>query len=393
MAAWRNVIRQLDLQSDPIRVISTVQAIQKVAYDSPFVDSYAYASLVKACNKLTYVKGGKSVHGRVLKIGYGSNLNVRNSLIHFYASSEIMNYARVLFDEMPERTVVTVNGMLSGFLKTNRFSEGLGLFKKAFGDGLRPSYVTMVILVSGCVETGDHKLGKLLHSLCWKTSLDSEVEVGNVLIGFYAKFGWVDDAMRLFNGMLNKDLVSWNTMIAGYAKNGGNSEKAFSLFREMRNADVGYDRVSLVNLSLACAYGRDVARGQMVHGHMIVTGESISISAGTVLINMYSKCGLADYAARVFQELPGDNVASWNSMIHGYVESGHNSEALVLFDSIKVRKIAPDDVTMLGLIAACRNSGELSRGIEIHSYIDAHDHLNGKVILRNALVDMSCHQW
>ncbi|CAN1179947.1 Pentatricopeptide repeat-containing protein At4g33990 [Linum perenne] len=393
MATWRNVIRQLDLQSDPNRVISTVQAIQKVAYDSPVVDAYAYASLVKACSKLTNVKGGKSVHCRVLKIGYDGNLNVRNSLIHFYASLEIMNYARELFDEMPERTVVTVNGMLSGFLKSKRFDEGFRLFNEEFRDGLMPNYVTMVILVSGCVEisqiTGGYRLGKLLHALCCKTRLDCELEVGNVLIDFYAKFGCVDDAVRVFNGMKNKDLVSWNTMIAGYGKNGGSLGKAFSLFREMRNnGEIGYDRVSLVNLSMACAYGRDAVRGKMVHGHMIVTGESISLSAGTVLINMYSKCGLVGYATRVFWELPGENVASWNSMIHGYVGSGRNVEALVLFDSMKLRKIAADEVTMLGVIAACRNSGELSRGVEIHSFIDADDSLNGRVILRNALVDM-----
>ncbi|CAL1368317.1 unnamed protein product [Linum trigynum] len=392
MAAWSNVLRQVDLQSDPNRVISMFRAIQKVAYDSPVLDPYAYASLIKACNKLKYANGGKSVHGRAVKLGYDGSLSVRNSLIHLYAGSEILNYARVLFDGMPERNVVTVNGMLSGFLKNNRFVEGLRLFHEAFGEGLKPNHVTLVVLISGCVEAGRYRLGMLLHSFCCKSCLDSAVEVGNALLDFYAKFGFMNDAVRLFSNMLNKDLVSWNTMVAGYAKNGGNLGQAFSLFREMRNGYAGYDRVSLVNLALACANGRDLVRGKMVHGHVVVaTGAdtSLSLSVGTVFINMYSKCGFMEYARRIFRKLPDENVASWNSMIHGCVERGQNSEALALFDSMKSRRmVRADEVTMLGLISACRNSGQLSRGTEIHLYIDAIDHLGKSLVLQNALIDM-----
>ncbi|KAF2315964.1 hypothetical protein GH714_040759 [Hevea brasiliensis] len=244
-----------------------------------------------------------------------------------------------------------------------------------------------MVLISGCVENGGYEVGKLLHSYCCKTGFDVIIQVCNTLIDFYCKYGYVDDARRLFDSMIEKDLVSWNTMVAGYARS-NNCGKAFSLFREMRYSNIGYDRVSFVNFILACANGGDLDLGKVAHGHLIASGKEISVSLGTVLVNMYCKCGLIEFARKVFDELPDKNVASWNSMIRGYVESGLNREALRLFNLMKCRKLEPDAVTMLGLISACRKSGELSHGTDIHSYIVSKDHLNGRIVLQNALIDM-----
>ncbi|KAH0975693.1 hypothetical protein GBA52_017592 [Prunus armeniaca] len=70
-------------------------------------------------------------------------------------------------------------------------------------------------------------------------------------------------------------------------------------------------------------------------------------------------------------EVPDDNIALWNSMIHGYVKCGHNQEALGLFNQIRSRKLRPDEATMVGLILACRNLGDLSHGIDLHYYVES----------------------
>ncbi|XP_020537488.1 pentatricopeptide repeat-containing protein At1g08070, chloroplastic [Jatropha curcas] len=302
MAAWRAMLRQFDLQNDPFRVISLFKAMQIGKENDPVTDPFVYASLIKACNKVLGINEGKSIHSRVVKLALDYNLNVLNSLIHYYASvNGSVKYARVLFDKMPDRTVVTVNSMVSGFLKNNQFDFGLSLFKKvltgAFGLSMKPNFVTLMVLISGCVENGGYSIGRLLHSYCCKT-------------------------------------------------------------------------------------------GKMVHVHIIASVEEIPVSLGTVLINMYSRCGSIKFARKVFEELPDKNIASWNSIIHGYVECGLNSEALRLFNLMKCSKVEADDVTMLGIISACRNSGELSLCIDIHSYIMRNDNLSRSNVLQNALVDM-----
>ena len=386
------MVRRLALDTDPFRVFALFKTIQRLRRNDPVGDPYVYASLVKACNKFSAIREGKSIHCHVLRLGLDYNVNVLNSLINFYSCSRsLMSYASVLFDEIPMMSIVTVNGMISGFLKNELFDAGLDLFKKVlaclFGLDMKPNFVTLVILISGSVEFGTFDVGKTLHSYCCKTGLSLVTEVFNALVNLYSKFECMKEASCLFDEMPQRDLVSWNTMISGYASV-GNSMRAFSLFREMRTRNIGFDRVSLISLILASGNSNDLDMVKMVHGYIKCSGTEFTLSIGTALINMYSKCGSVEFARKVFLEVQDENIVSWNSMIHACVESGHDHEALQLFNQIKLRKIKPDEVTMLGLILACRNSGELYHGIDIHSYIESSSHLSQCTILQNALIDM-----
>ncbi|XP_050378049.1 pentatricopeptide repeat-containing protein At4g39530-like [Argentina anserina] len=386
------MVRRLNLDADPFGVVSVFRAMQRLKRYGSVADPYVYASLVKACNKLWATREGEAVHCHVVRIGLDSHVNLWNSILNLYSCSEsLIGYACRVFDIMPHRTVVSVNAMLSGFVKNSMLDEGVGLFKKvlrcSFGLECRPNYVTLVVLVSGCVELDAFIVGKVLHLYCCKTGLDLVNEVCNVLIDLYSKYGYLGEAVRMFNEMPERDLVSWNSMIAGYA-GVGDCRKALYLFREMREDNVGFDRVSLISLITAAANGRDLGMGKVVHGYMTATGADITVAIGTALINMYSKCGSTKCAKKVLDALQDESIVLWNSMIHGYVESGQNQEALVLFNQIQSRKLRPDEITMVGLILACRNSGDMSHGISIHSYIENDIHLQGSVVLHNALIDM-----
>ncbi|XP_060963956.1 pentatricopeptide repeat-containing protein At1g06140, mitochondrial-like [Cannabis sativa] len=389
---WPLMVRRLALDTDPFRIFSLFNTMQRLRRNDPLGDPYVYASLVKACNKLSAIREGKSIHCYVVRLGLDYNLNILNSLINFYSCSRnLMGLACVLFDRIPEKTIVTVNGMISGFVKNESFDAGLNLFKRIlvclFGLELKPNYVTLVILISGCFEFRRLDVGKTLHSYCHKTSLDSVTEACNALIDLYSKFKCMIEASRLFEAMVDKDLVSWNTMISGYASV-GEYMRAFILFSEMRSNNIAFDRVSLISLILASGYGKEIDLVKMVHGYIIASGIEITAPVGTTLINMYSKCGSVEFARNVFFQLQDKNIASWNALVHAYVECHHDHEALEVFSQIKLRKLKPDEVTMLGVILACRNSGELYHGIDIHSYIESSSHLNQSIILQNALIDM-----
>ncbi|KAL8118203.1 hypothetical protein AgCh_015926 [Apium graveolens] len=381
--------------SDPYPIKALTFFQEMVNLENPcssIFDPFVYASLIKACNRAGALREGKAVHCYVIKGGLDCNVYVLNSLIHFYLDSgKLLNYARVLFDRCTERNVVTFNCMVSGYAKVGDFRVGLSLFVKllrgGFGSSLRPNYVTLVILVSGCVQFGEFDLGNALHSYCCKTGLDLNKEVCNVLIDHYSKCGCILEAARVFSDTPEKDLVTWNTMITGYAKS-SDSRKAFALFRKMRNNKIATDIVTLIGLITSCANSRDYKVGNVIHGYAKVLGMDDTVAVGTALINMYSKCGEIQCARKLFEELPIRFIDSWNSMIHGYVECGLNSEALDLFTHIESHKLKADEVTILGLILACRNSGEMLAGCHLHSYIESNSHLSGSIRLCNALIDM-----
>ncbi|WOH10447.1 hypothetical protein DCAR_0729916 [Daucus carota subsp. sativus] len=381
--------------SDPYPIKALTFFQEMVNLDDPscsIFDPFVYASLIKACNRIGAVKEGKSAHCYVIKVALDCNVYILNSLVHFYSgSAKLLNYARVLFDRSCERNVVTFNCMVSGYVKAGDFRVGLSLFVKllrgGFGLSLKPNYVTLVILVSGCVQVGGFSVGNSLHSYCCKTGLELNKEVCNVLIDYYAKCECIHKAARVFSDMPEKDLVSWNTMITGYAKS-SDSRKAFVLFRKMRNNNIAIDRVTLIGLITACAKIRDCKVGNAIHGYAKVWGLDSTVALGTALINMYSKCGLIQYARKLFEKLPKQCIDPWNSMIHAYVECGLCNEALDLFPQIQCQKLKVDETTMLGLILACRNAGEFHAGWHLHNYIEESSHLRGSTHLCNALIDM-----
>ena len=393
MSKWITMIRRHASDDNPFHAISLFKAMQRNQRENfPLDDHFIYASLIKACNRLSAIREGKSIHCHVLRFGLDYNVNVLNALVYFYSSAEkSMGYACALFDKIPEKTVVTVNCMVSGFVKNRRFDAGMGLVNRVLGGDfdlrMKPNYVTLVILISRCVEFGRFSIGNSLHSYCCKTSLDLKNEVRNALIHLYAEFEYMDAAAKLFHETKKRDLVSWNTMIAGYAKN-NDCRNAFSLFREMRIGNIECDRASLVSLISACTNSRDLHLGKAVHAYIKVSGMEKMIHFVTALINMYSKCGSIDLGRKVFDELADENISFWNSMIYGYVECGLNIEALSLWNVIQSIKIKPDEVTMLGLISACRNLGDLNQGVHINSYIESSGNFSGSRVICNAIIDM-----
>lgn len=357
-------------------------------HDDPFI----YASLIKACNKAQAFLEGKSIHCCVIRLGLDYNVNVLNSLVSFYLGSvNLMSYAAVLFDSVSEKSVVSVNCMISGNVNRGNLDVGLSLFVKmlsgCFGSNVKPNYVTFVILISGCVEFGGYRTGNVLHCCCCKIGLDCNTEICNALIDFYAKFGRIFDAASVFRDMPKKDLISWNSMIWGHA-NSGDCTQAFSLFRKMRIEDIVVDRVSFSCLLSACAACKDLWLGRIIHAHAKATGLESDVSVGTALINMYGKCRNLESARKLFDELPKQNIEYWNAMVHAYIDDGLAREALKLLSQIKSRDLQLDEVTILGLIMACRDAGELHQGILVHSIVENNDLFKRSVVLGNSLIDM-----
>ncbi|XP_010039061.2 pentatricopeptide repeat-containing protein DOT4, chloroplastic-like [Eucalyptus grandis] len=389
---WSSTVRNIDVEEDPLRVICFFSDAQRFRRSGYLRDPYVYASLIKACNKLSATLLGKSVHCWVLRRGLGDNVNVSNSLMHLYLSSRrFAGYARALFDGIPERTVVTVNCMISGLMKNGDFAAGLSLFRRvlgcSFGAVLRPNHVTLVTVIGGCVEFGQFKVGKVSHAYCWKVGLVVMIEVSNALMDLYAKSGFMDDADMIFSTVTCKDLVSWNTMLAGYARD-HNFTKARALFKEMRAQNMLCDKVSLISMLVACANSRNCYTGRAIHAFIKTRGVEVSGALGAALISMYSKSGLIDCGKNVFDELSHHDLASLNSMIHAYVECGRSLEAISFIHAIRSSKLKPDEMTMLGLVSACRNSGEMCHSIDVESFFNQNDHLHGSIVLQNALIDM-----
>lgn len=318
------MIRGSSQSPDPVRAVSLYAQMH---HRSVKPDNFTFPFVLKACTKLFWVKTGSAVHGRVVRLGFGSNVSVRNTLLVFHAKCGDLKVATALFDDSCKGDVVAWSALIAGYAKRGDLRAARRLFDE----------MPVRDLVS------------------W-----------NVMITAYAKQGEMENARMLFDEAPARDVVSWNAVIAGYVTCHLNRQ-ALELFDEMNRNGVGSDEVTLLSLLSACADLGDLENGQKIHAKIMEMSSKGELSTllGNALVDMYAKCGSIGEALDVFWSIRDKDVASWNSVIGGLAFHGHAEESLGLFREMQQRtKICPNEITFVGVLAACSHAGKIEEGYQ-----------------------------
>ncbi|GMN44449.1 hypothetical protein TIFTF001_013641 [Ficus carica] len=279
-----------------------------------------------------------------------------------------LDFARNLFDEMPNRTVVSWNTMISGYSKWGRYNEALSLVSLMHWSNVRLNDTTFSNILSACGRSGSMDQGKEVHCLVLKSGAESYGRVGSALLFFYANcfhiedaklvfdelsggnellwsvmlVGYVQcnlltDAMKVFVKMPKRDVVAWTTLISGYAKSDDGCEKALDLFRRMRNDDheVVPNEFTFDCAIRACGRLGVLSEGNSVHALLIKYGFEFEHSVCCALIEFYCGCEAIHCAKRVYDELGNPSVNASSSLMAGLVSTGEIQEAEMIFDRLK----------------------------------------------------------
>lgn len=187
------------------------------------------------------------------------------------------------------------------------------------------------------------------------------------MVSGYAKAASVDAANLLFMKMMDRNIVSWNALMAGYTQNGEN-EKSLSLFLQLKRESVWPTHYTFGNLLNACANLADLNLGIQAHTHVLKhgfcfrSGPEPHVFVGNALLDMYMKCGSVKDAFLVFQNMMERDHVSWNAMIVGYAQNGYGIEALEMYKRMIVSGEKPDHLTMIGVLCACSHAGLVEEG-------------------------------
>ncbi|KAH0976688.1 hypothetical protein GBA52_026407 [Prunus armeniaca] len=208
---------------------------------------------------------------------------------------------------------------------------------------------------------------------------ERDVVSWNSMIAAYMAHGEIEPAMRLFYSMPDRSTVTWNCVVSGLSK-AGNMELAHSVFERMpeRN-EVSWN-------SLITAYIRlgDVKSAHCLFEQM----PKKTVVSWTSMVSGYSMIGDLQSAWNIFNQMPFKNVVSWNAMISGYVHNHMFDQALCVFRKMLIDgKCRPDQSTLISLLSACTHLGSLEHGKWIESYIERNN-FDLSVPLGNALIDM-----
>ncbi|XP_010475598.1 PREDICTED: pentatricopeptide repeat-containing protein At1g08070, chloroplastic [Camelina sativa] len=419
---WNTMFRGHALSSDPVSALSLYVCMISLGL---LPNSYTFPSLLKSCAKSKSFKEGQQIHGHVLKLGCDLDLYVHTSLISMcvqngrledarkvfdksshrdvvsytaliagYASRGYIESAQKMFDEIPVKDVVSWNALISGYAETGNYKEALGLFKEMMKTNVRPDESTMVTVLSACAQSGCIELGRQVHS--WiddDHGFGSNLKIVNALIDLYIKCGEVETACGLFEGLLYKDVISWNTLIGGYTHMNLYKE-ALLLFQEMLRSGESPNDVTMLSILPACAHLGAIDIGRWIHVYIDkrLKGGGINASSlRTSLIDMYAKCGDIEAAQQVFDSMLNRSLSSWNAMIFGFAMHGRANAAFDLFSRMRKYGIEPDDITFVGLLSACSHSGMLDLGRHIFRSMTEDYKITPKLEHYGCMIDLLGH--
>ncbi|XP_057440910.1 pentatricopeptide repeat-containing protein At1g08070, chloroplastic-like [Lotus japonicus] len=320
------------------------------------------------------------LHAQYLKSGTLNNPDASSRLLSLYANPNTndLNHARSVFDTMHKPTLVSWNLIISCYVHNHRSNDALLLFRQMLHHDLLPDGFTLPCVIKGCSRLHAVQEGKQIHGYVLKIGFGFDKFVQSSLVNMYAKWGEMGLARKVFDKMVDRDVVSWNSLIDGYARN-GNVEVAMKLFDEMPSRDA-FTWTALLDGLAKCG---KVEAAREVFDQM-PKKSSVSWNA---MINGYMKSGKINLARQLFGQMPGRNLISWNSMISGYQLNGRFLEAMELFEVLLKEGLMPSHVTILSALSAVSGLAVLGNGRWIHSFMVKHCfELDG--VLGTSLIEM-----
>ncbi|KAM1854717.1 hypothetical protein ACFX14_010511 [Malus domestica] len=233
-----------------------------------------------------------------------------------------------IFESTEELDEISMTVILVGFAQNGFEDEAIHIFVKMIKAGIDidPNMVSAVLGVFG-VDTS-LGLGKQLHSLIVKKNFGSNSFVGNGLINMYSKCGELEDSVKVFSRMPQRNSISWNSMIAAFARHGDGS-KALQLYEKMNMEGVQPTDVTFLSLLHACSHVGFVERGMeflksMNEDH----GMSPRPEHYACVVDMLGRAGHLTEAKSFIEKLPENpGVLVWQALlgaccIHGDSEIG-----------------------------------------------------------------------
>ena len=263
-------------------------------------------------------------------------------LVQMYADCGDLGSARALFDELSQPNVFAWTAILGFYSRNGLSDECLRTYCEMRLKGVPPDKYVFPKVFKACGQLLWFQVGIQVHKDVFVYGCEFDLQVCNSLIDMYSKSGDVGSGRRVFDEMVERDVLSWNSMISGYVCNGF-LEFAVGLLDSMRIRGFEPDTVTW-----------------------------------NTAMDAYCRMGICDEAWEIFEQIKEPNIISWTTLISGYSRIGNHEKSLWIFrEMMSRRKVFPDLDSLASVLVSCRHLGALVRGREIHGYgIRTADHLS-----------------
>ncbi|MED6194427.1 hypothetical protein PIB30_028457 [Stylosanthes scabra] len=253
-------------------------------------NSITLSSVLSACAQIGDSLLGRTLHVLAVKLGCDDDHAVRNALVDVYAKCGAVSDAR-----------------------------SLELFQRMRLESFSPDAVTIVGVLSACASLGALQFGSSVHAFSSKFGLvSSSVYVGTALLNFYSKCGEARSARAVFDGMEEKNAVTWGAMIGGYGMQGDGSG-SLALFKDMLREEFEPNEVLFTTILSACSHSGMVGEGSKLFDMMCSELNFVpSMKHYACMVDLLARAGNLEEALDFIDKMPVQpSVGVFGAFLHG----------------------------------------------------------------------------
>ena len=319
-------------------------------------DEFTYGSVLAASDTLHIVE---MIHSLLSKNGL-MKIEVLNALISAYCRHGNIKWAYQIFSDLPYKNLISWNSIMSGFLVNGYLLQGLEKFSALLNTQLKPNAYSLSLILSICSSISAMSHGKQVHGYILRHGFSSEVSLGNALVTMYTKCGSLDNSLRVFNAMVERDTISWNALISAYAQHGQGKEAVCCFEATQISPGIKPDHATFTAVLSACSHAGLVDEGTRIFDRMVkVYGFLPSVDHFSCIVDLLGRSGYLEEAERV---------------IEGGYFGAHSNICWSLF-------------------SACAAHGNLRLGRTVAKLLLERDHNNPSVYVLLSNINAAAGQW
>ncbi|MCO5550887.1 hypothetical protein L7F22_004381 [Adiantum nelumboides] len=328
----------------------------------------------------------RTLHHYIACHGYVSDAYLPNYLIRVYARFSCLLDAHNVFNYLVNRSVFSWSAIISAYAQHGLHEQAFELYTKVCKSNVQLDGHVFTAVLGACSSERHLVHGKMVHGHILDSPHKQDVYINNSLIDMYARCGCLYTAHQVFDGLPYQDIISWNTLLAGYVHHKA-WEDTLPLFKKLHCSNHQPNQITFVCALKACASLRALGLGMAFHFLVTEHGLELVAHINNVLIDLYTKCGSLPDAEDAFARSLKQDVITWTSIISAYVEHGCEKKAFKAYEAMQKRCCKPNEFTYASILKACANIRAFDLGMLIHTDI-TEESLLQSIILNNALTGM-----
>lgn len=303
----------------------------------------------------------KLLHTHICSYGLEALSAVGNHMVPMFVACENVADAQHVFNKLDHRSPHSWSSLISGYIQCGQLQDAISLYQKVEEDG---SYLPLALL-KACTKLKDVERGRRMHIDIIQKGFEQDLYIGSTLIDMYVKCGLVLEAHSVLDKMRDRNVVSWNALIAGYADYEP-GEKALHCFHQMQTEGVAADAVTFMCMLKVCHCVGAMDMGREIHRNIVSNGLEQHLFVGSSLVSMYANCGFLVEAWEIFNNLHFRDAVSWTTLLAGCAEHGAGQETLKHIEQMRQEGISPTAYLYACSFKACGGIAMAEKGREMH---------------------------